>query len=40
MEDFETEQWRVVEGYPEYEVSNLGRVRKNGKLTPLHRAGK
>ena len=40
MEDFETEQWRAVEGYPEYEVSNLGRVRKNGKLTPLHRVGK
>ena len=40
MEDLESEQWRAVEGYPGYEVSNLGRVRKNGKLTPLHRAGK
>ena len=40
MEDLESEQWRAVEGYPEYEVSNLGRVRKNGKLTPLHRTGK
>ena len=40
MEDLESEQWRAVEGYPRYEVSNLGRVRKNGKLTPLHRAGK
>lgn len=40
MEDLESEQWRAVEGYPGYEVSNLGRVRKNGKLTPLHRTGK
>ena len=40
MEDLESEQWRAVEGYPEYEVSNLGRVRKNGKLTSSHRTRK
>ena len=32
MEDFETEQWRAVEGYPGYEVSNLGRVKGHGKI--------
>ena len=32
MEDFETEQWRADEGYPEYEVSNLGRVKGHGKI--------
>ena len=40
MEDLESEQWRAVEGYPGYEVSNLGRVRKNGKLTSSHRTRK
>lgn len=35
MEDLESEQWRAVEGYPKYEVSNLGRVVSNrGELTP------
>ena len=35
MEDLESEQWRAVEGYPGYEVSNLGRVvGSRGELTP------
>ena len=32
MEVLESEQWRAVEGYPEYEVSNLGRVKGHGKI--------
>ena len=32
MEDLESEQWRAVEGYPEYEVSNFGRVKGHGKI--------
>ena len=35
MEDLESEQWRAVKGYSEYEVSNLGRVVScRGELTP------
>lgn len=30
-----TEIWKVVDGHPDYEVSNLGRVRSNKKPTPL-----
>lgn len=25
------EEWRIVDEFPEYEVSNKGRVRKNGE---------
>lgn len=26
------EIWKIIEDYPEYEISNLGRVRHNGKI--------
>ncbi len=29
------EVWKQVDGHPDYEVSNLGRVRSNKKATPL-----
>lgn len=33
----EGEEWRSVQGAPDYEVSNLGRVRKDGRIfKPLH----
>jgi HNH endonuclease/NUMOD4 motif len=39
MENFENEEWRVVDGFPMYKVSNFGRVYssyKSGKiLTPV-----
>ena len=35
MENFENEEWRVVDGFPMYKVSNMGRVRsfhKGGRI--------
>lgn len=35
-DDTATEEWRVVEGWPDYEVSNLGRVRRARDLIVRH----
>lgn len=32
MIDFKMEQWKTIDGYEPYEVSNIGNIRRDGKL--------
>jgi len=36
----EKERWKEVPGYPRYEMSNLGRIKKDGKVSEINQKGK
>ena len=35
-----SEQWKLIEDYPNYEVSNMGRVRSSDRMVTVERKGK